>query len=250
MTAVQFLSSPQKFSSLPALTVTNVPSIISSRATTLNATGRDLFDRQCDGRAEHKTAGLPVCTSSPWYSCRASCSQSVPGTAVVAGDGSPELAGTGPDIAGEDFCSSPDFILLMWLFLMLLIDKVERWWKSKSWADGRCIEEGRLHFGCKKNHTPLQFLKTACQSLCRKLISSELWWQFLVMGICTDLKPVSVFGTNSLTKKEITVKLFVSKNVARRNRWQMSLYFVFAYELTSKKKISSPCLVGRSVHSH
>lgn len=66
MTAVQFLNSPQQFSSFPALMVTRVPSLTSSNATTLNATGRDLFDLQCVGSALQRIAGLPVCTRSPW----------------------------------------------------------------------------------------------------------------------------------------------------------------------------------------
>lgn len=69
ITAVQFLSSAITFSSFPALIVTKVPSWTSSRATTLKATGSDLFERQCPGSAEHNTAGDPVCTSSPWL-CR------------------------------------------------------------------------------------------------------------------------------------------------------------------------------------
>lgn len=66
MTAVKFLSSPQQFSSLPALMVTIVPSVTSSREMTLNATGRDLFDLQWDGNELHMMAGLPVVTKSPW----------------------------------------------------------------------------------------------------------------------------------------------------------------------------------------
>lgn len=65
MIAVEFLSSAQQFSSLPALTVTTVPSPTSPNATTLKATGSVLLDRQCVGRAEHKKYGLPVRTSSP-----------------------------------------------------------------------------------------------------------------------------------------------------------------------------------------
>lgn len=65
ITAVQFLNSPQQFSSFPALMVTSVPSLTSSRATTLNATGSDLFDLQWDGKALHRIAGLPVLTKSP-----------------------------------------------------------------------------------------------------------------------------------------------------------------------------------------
>lgn len=62
--ACAFLSSPQKFSSLPALTVTAVPSATSPRHTTLKAAGRVLLDRQCEGRAVHTKHGLPVLTSS------------------------------------------------------------------------------------------------------------------------------------------------------------------------------------------
>lgn len=72
MTAVQFLNSPQQFSSLPALIVTRVPSLTSSRATTLKATGSDLFDLQCDGNALQRMAGLPVLTRSPWQACSVS----------------------------------------------------------------------------------------------------------------------------------------------------------------------------------
>lgn len=74
ITAVQFLSSAQQFSSLPALTVTTVPSNTSPKATTLKAIGNVLFDRQCVGNKEHKKYGLPVRTSSPgcsaWISWR------------------------------------------------------------------------------------------------------------------------------------------------------------------------------------
>lgn len=64
MTAVQFLSSPHQFSSLPAFIVTIVPSPTSANATTLNATGSVLFERQCVGNAEHKIYGLPVRTAN------------------------------------------------------------------------------------------------------------------------------------------------------------------------------------------
>lgn len=73
ITAVQFLSSAQKFSSFPALMVTIVPSWMSSRATTLKAHGRLLLDLQWVGRVEQRTEGEPVVTSSPWYSWRSSC---------------------------------------------------------------------------------------------------------------------------------------------------------------------------------
>ncbi|KAH9403038.1 hypothetical protein TYRP_015804, partial [Tyrophagus putrescentiae] len=55
----QFRSSPHQFSSLPALTVTSVPSGTSPRAKTLNETGNVLFDRQCVGSGEQMMAGLP-----------------------------------------------------------------------------------------------------------------------------------------------------------------------------------------------
>lgn len=53
ITAVWLRSSPQKFSSLPAITVTRVPSFTSPNATTLNAPGSVLFDRQCVGNVVH-----------------------------------------------------------------------------------------------------------------------------------------------------------------------------------------------------
>lgn len=62
ITAVQFLSSPHQFSSLPARIVTIVPSPTSANATTLNATGNVLFERQWFGNAEHNIYGLPVRT--------------------------------------------------------------------------------------------------------------------------------------------------------------------------------------------
>lgn len=62
ITAVQFRSSPHQLSSFPARIVTIVPSPISLRATTLNATGSVLFERQWFGRAEHRIYGLPVRT--------------------------------------------------------------------------------------------------------------------------------------------------------------------------------------------
>lgn len=65
MTAELFLNSPQKFSSLPALTVTMVPSLISSSATTLKDMGKDLLERQWLGNAVHRMLGAPVFTSSP-----------------------------------------------------------------------------------------------------------------------------------------------------------------------------------------
>ena len=65
MTAVPLRNSALQFSSLPARTVTNVPSSILPRQTTRNAAGSVLFDRQCVGSEEHKTHGLPVRTNSP-----------------------------------------------------------------------------------------------------------------------------------------------------------------------------------------
>ena len=65
MTAVPLRSSALQFSSLPARTVTNVPSSMLPRQTTLNAAGRVLLERQWVGREEHKTHGLPVRTNSP-----------------------------------------------------------------------------------------------------------------------------------------------------------------------------------------
>lgn len=62
MTAEQLRSSPHQLSSLPARIVTIVPSPTSLRATTLNATGRVLLERQWLGRAEHRMYGLPVRT--------------------------------------------------------------------------------------------------------------------------------------------------------------------------------------------
>ena len=74
ITAVWFRSSPQKFSSFPALTDTNVPSGTSWNVNTLNPMGRDLLDLQWLGRGEHKMHGDPVCTSSP-CSPRNSCNR-------------------------------------------------------------------------------------------------------------------------------------------------------------------------------
>lgn len=64
ITAVEFLSSAQQFSSLPARTVTKVPSPTSPRATTLNAIGSVLFDRQWVGNTVQTTCGEPVGTKS------------------------------------------------------------------------------------------------------------------------------------------------------------------------------------------
>lgn len=58
--AVEFLSSAQQFSSLPARTVTKVPSPTSPRATTLKATGRVLLDLQWAGNTLQTKCGEPV----------------------------------------------------------------------------------------------------------------------------------------------------------------------------------------------
>lgn len=58
--AVEFLSSAQQFSSLPARTVTKVPSPTSPRATTLKATGRVLLDLQWAGNTLQTKWGDPV----------------------------------------------------------------------------------------------------------------------------------------------------------------------------------------------
>ncbi|GBP50477.1 hypothetical protein EVAR_96714_1 [Eumeta japonica] len=64
MTAELFRSSAQQFSSLPARTVTSVPSPTSPSATTLNATGSVLLERQCGGNTVHTKCGLPVSCNS------------------------------------------------------------------------------------------------------------------------------------------------------------------------------------------
>jgi len=66
MSAVEFLSSAQQFSSLPARTVTRVPSPTSPRATTLKATGRVLLDLQCAGRTVQTKCGEPVWPKRPF----------------------------------------------------------------------------------------------------------------------------------------------------------------------------------------
>lgn len=65
--AVEFLSSAQQFSSLPARTVTRVPSPTSPRATTLKATGRVLLDLQCAGKTVQTKCGDPVTKLSIWF---------------------------------------------------------------------------------------------------------------------------------------------------------------------------------------
>jgi hypothetical protein len=64
-TAVAFRNSELQFSSLPALTVTNVPSSTPPRQTTRKAVGRVLFERQWVGKEVQIIHGLPVLTSSP-----------------------------------------------------------------------------------------------------------------------------------------------------------------------------------------
>lgn len=53
ITAVQLRSSPHQFSSLPAITVTSVPSLTSPKATTLNAPGNVLLLLQWFGNVVH-----------------------------------------------------------------------------------------------------------------------------------------------------------------------------------------------------
>jgi len=65
MTAVALRTSPHKFSSLAAVSRTVVPSATWPSATTVNVVDNALLQRQCDGRAEHTTFGLPVRTRSP-----------------------------------------------------------------------------------------------------------------------------------------------------------------------------------------
>ena len=63
MTAVALISSPHTLSSLPATSVTVVPSSTAPSATTRNATGSALLMRQWSGSTEQITFGLPVLTS-------------------------------------------------------------------------------------------------------------------------------------------------------------------------------------------
>lgn len=65
MTAVPLRNSALQFSSLPARTVTSVPSSMLPKQTTRKAAGSVLFDRQWVGNEEQRTHGLPVRTSSP-----------------------------------------------------------------------------------------------------------------------------------------------------------------------------------------
>lgn len=70
--AVAFLRSAALFSSLPAVSMTLVPSKTSLRDSTLNGTGSVLLQRQCDGRIVHTKLGLLVRTNSPGYSASTS----------------------------------------------------------------------------------------------------------------------------------------------------------------------------------
>lgn len=73
ITAVEFLSSAEKLSSLPARIVTVSPSGISPlKAITLKATGSVLLHLQCDGNTLHTKFGESVLTSSPGFSDNAS----------------------------------------------------------------------------------------------------------------------------------------------------------------------------------
>lgn len=58
--AVLFLTSAQKFSSLPADKHTRVPSAIGQSASTTNGVGNALFDRQWLGNVEQNTSGWAV----------------------------------------------------------------------------------------------------------------------------------------------------------------------------------------------
>lgn len=78
MTAVQFRSSAEKFSSFPAAMHTRTPSGISPSDTTLNATGSVLLHRQCDGNTLQTKFGESVFTNSPGYSDNASISDLSP----------------------------------------------------------------------------------------------------------------------------------------------------------------------------
>lgn len=109
MTVVQFLSSPQKFSSFPHIKWQGVPSCTSPNATTLNATGKVLFDRQWVGRVEQTMWGDPVRVSSPGCSA---ISESIVLSAkfsAVKGESRPEFA-----------AAEPPFVELAEEFLWLL----------------------------------------------------------------------------------------------------------------------------------
>lgn len=88
MMADELRNSPHQFSSLPALTVTSVPSDTSPKATTLNAIGSVLLDRQCVGSGVQIILGLPVRISSPGCSLITSVSRRSPGnikSVIVSG---------------------------------------------------------------------------------------------------------------------------------------------------------------------
>ena len=70
--AVAFLRSAALFSSLPAVSMTFVPSKTSLRESTLNGTGKVLLQRQWEGRIVQTKLGLLVRTNSPGYSAKTS----------------------------------------------------------------------------------------------------------------------------------------------------------------------------------
>ena len=84
--ACELRNSPQQFSSLPALTVTSVPSGISPNDITLNDIGSVLFERQWFGNGVHIMDGEPVRTSSPGCSCKRSARRRSPGNSIRSGD--------------------------------------------------------------------------------------------------------------------------------------------------------------------
>ena len=88
--AVEFRSSPQKFSSFPAFICTIVPSDTSESKITLNETGSVLLDLQWLGSAEQTTDGDPVRTNSPGWSFITSLSSLSPGKST-SGDDVPDL---------------------------------------------------------------------------------------------------------------------------------------------------------------
>lgn len=91
ITVVQFLSSPQKFSSLPHMRCTGVPSGISPSATTRNAPGSVLFDRQCVGSVEQTMCGEPVRVNSPGCSAMIESMVRSARFSAVSGDSRPVL---------------------------------------------------------------------------------------------------------------------------------------------------------------
>lgn len=92
ITVEQFLNSPQKFSSLPHMRWQGVPSWTSPSATTLNATGKVLFDRQCVGSVEQTMWGDPVRVSSPGCSAMSESIVLSAKFSAVKGDSRPEFA--------------------------------------------------------------------------------------------------------------------------------------------------------------